>query len=163
MSAKKPALVGAATLVPPNAVQPPAKNATTPPADGSLGYEMSGTARLASDVNPFWKDGLLQTAREAATPGARVCGRTPRRMMVPSQSFHTDCDDAERLGRLVPPTLTTSGWDPGSSTASDVLPLVGAAVLGSRVTRGGDDRLALQRHTLEDLALVRGCSWGRCR
>ena len=36
------------------------------------------------------------------------------------QSFHTTCDDADALGREVPPALTTSGCEPGSSTASEV-------------------------------------------
>ena len=37
--------MGAATLVPPNPVQRPSQYATTPPAEGSAGYEKSGTAR----------------------------------------------------------------------------------------------------------------------
>ena len=36
------------------------------------------------------------------------------------QSFQTDCDEAEALVMDVPPALTTSGWDPGSSMASCV-------------------------------------------
>ena len=38
-------------------------------------------------------------------------------MGCPSQSFHTTCDDADALGSDVPPALTTSGCEPGSSTA----------------------------------------------
>jgi hypothetical protein len=44
---------------------------------------------------------------------------------APSQSFQTVCDDADGLVKEVPPALTTSGWDPGSSTASAVELLVG--------------------------------------
>ena len=41
------------------------------------------------------------------------------------QSFQTVWDETEPLGSEVPPALTTSGCDPGSSTASWVEPFVG--------------------------------------
>ena len=43
----------------------------------------------------------------------------------PSQSFQTDCAETEPLVKAVPPALTTSGCDPGSSTASWSEPFVG--------------------------------------
>ncbi len=46
-------------------------------------------------------------------------------VVEPWQSFQTDCEETDASGRDVPPALTTSGCDPGSSTASWPDPFVG--------------------------------------
>ena len=87
----------------------------------------------------------------------RSAGSRPER--VPSQLFQTDWVATAPLSSEVPPTLKTSGWLPGSSTASPARALVGGravAVLRSLVTGGGHHRLPLRGHPLEDGVLRRG-------
>ena len=64
-------------------------------------------------------------SREYPPPPAPRLVSSEQSTTESSQSFHTDCDEAEALVMFVPPTLTTSGCDPGSSTPSWVEPFVG--------------------------------------
>ena len=72
---------------------------------------------------PGWYEGLGHTVDDPPPPAPLPF--PPRELAAheggwPMQSFHTTCDDADALGREVPPALTTSGCEPGSSTASEV-------------------------------------------
>ncbi len=87
---------------------------------------MSGTARLAFEVSPFWNEGRLHTAEKPPPPapgiGTGLVNPSAHAMVAPWQLFQTTWEEAGApLGSLVPPALTTSGWDPGSSTARAVL------------------------------------------
>ena len=167
-------MLGAATLVPPKAVHPPAGSRPPPtPASGSDGYEMSGTARQPCVGLPHGsvpavgkpaRHGLPRVAgplaRVAAAAGAHRTARQRRdraaRQGCPGQLFQTACDVADAVREARP----SGAHDVGLGTrivhrqVGRVGRPVGIAVLGTGVTRGGDHRLALQGHLLEDRVLA---------
>ena len=95
-----------------------------------------------------------------AAPSVVLCAQST---VEPWQSFQTVCAATAPLGRAVPPALTTSGCEPGSSTASWSEPFVGKAVLGAGVARGGDHGLPLQGHALKDAILGLPVGGGHAR
>ena len=105
---------------------------------GSAGQRLPGVARATRGV------------AAAAAPRLAVAAQLGRR---PWQSFQTTWDDADALVSDVPPALTTSGCEPGSSTARLCGPVGREAVLGAGVARRGDHGLPLHGHPLEDLVL----------
>src|SRR6516165_772090 len=126
VSAKSPALLGDATLVPPTAPQNPSKYTTTLLNWLSAGYEMSGTARWV--VFPFdagWYAGFGHCA-EYPPPPAPNLSEPPLTSLaqvpwgLPWQPFQTDWFPTPAAVSVVPPALITSGCEPGSSTANCV-------------------------------------------